>query len=195
MFINNHFKSTYFFIQIKILSNRMRLVFTILILSTMCYWAMYYELVNTQVSPVLYISWAGEDTDEYRAIITDSNKKNKTFALPRLNFERFDNNSAKTFNGLLIVPNVIHYIRFDKPRFTFAEYICLRSAFVNQNPDKVYIHTNDPNLSGKYWKRIESEPALYSRIFIFPIELPLEIFGKKIDEEWRIYHGYELHFN
>ena len=70
--------------------------------------------------------------------------------------------------------------------------MCLRSAFVKQKPDQIYVHTNllAADFTGKYWKRIQSEKALYSRIVILPIELPSHIFGQQLSKEWRLYHGF-----
>jgi len=158
-------------------------------------------LVNTTAGTTVGNRWTGEQqmttnlTSSDHAIISSSSDKYASAAFQqhlKLNFERFDNDSAGSFGELLIIPNVIHYIRFNKTSFSFVDYICLRSAFVNQNPDKIYLHTNEANgFSGKYWKRIKSEPTLYSRIVILPIELPLEIFGQPLSKEWRLYHGFD----
>lgn len=54
-------------------------------------------------------------------------------------FEGFNNETgAKN----LIVPNIIHYIRFNKTTFNFIEYVCIRSAYVNHRPQHIFIHTN-----------------------------------------------------
>ena len=174
-------------------------VASLLLLPSLCYWTIYYDLVSTSAGTVDN-RWAATEqmttnlTSDHAAFISSSGSSDK-YAFPtleHLNFERFDNDSGGSFGGLLIIPNVIHYIRFNKTSFTFVDYICLRSAFVNQNPDKIYLHTNVAAFSGKYWKRIKSESALYSRIVILPIELPLEIFGQALSKEWRLYHGFQL---
>ena len=60
-----------------------------------------------------------------------------------IDFESFDNaNGSDHF----IVPNIVHMIYLDrklpnkKPKFEFAHMIALYSIFLNQNPDKIYIH-------------------------------------------------------
>ena len=43
----------------------------------------------------------------------------------------------------LIVPNIIHYIQFDQRFLSFLPFICICSAFYNQSPSRIYIHTNN----------------------------------------------------
>ena len=88
----------------------------------------------------------------------------------------------------LIVPNYIHYVRFNKTEYSFVEYVCLRAAFRNQRPDTIYIHT-DVEFSGKYWSWVQNEPELWDRIRIVPTELPMEVFGQKLSTGWRFFHG------
>jgi len=111
-----------------------------------------------------------------------------------LDFNGFDNETGRSFDGRLIVPNLIHYIRFNKTTFTFVDYVCLRSAYIQQRPDRIYLHTNvdESNFTGLYWKRIQSEPDLYSRIVLQPIELPSEIFNQPLSDGWRLFHGSDI---
>ncbi|XP_032799730.2 uncharacterized protein LOC116936631 [Daphnia magna] len=107
-----------------------------------------------------------------------------------LDFERFDN---ETGANKFIVPNIIHYIRLNKKSWSFVEYICLRSAYVNQRPDFIFIHTNIfDGFKGKYWKWIQEEPDLKLRLIVVPVQLPSEIFGQKLNPVWRIHHGSDL---
>ncbi|KZS18626.1 Uncharacterized protein APZ42_015162 [Daphnia magna] len=117
-----------------------------------------------------------------------------TESFESLDFGGFDNETGRSFDGRLIVPNLIHYIRFNKTTFTFVDYVCLRSAYIQQKPERIYLHTNVDvnNLTGRYWKWIQSEPDLYRRIVIQPIELPSEIFGQPLSDGWRLYHGSDI---
>jgi hypothetical protein len=107
-----------------------------------------------------------------------------------IDFERIDNETgAPNF----IVPNIVHYIRLHKRSWTFVEYICLRSAYVNQRPDFIFIHSNVLNgFKGKYWNWMQEEPDLKSRLVIVPVHLPSEIFGQKLNPMWRVHHGSDL---
>ena len=116
-------------------------------------------------------------------------------ALESIDFDGFDNTTGETFGGRHIVPNVIHYIRFNRTALTFVEYVCLRSAFLHQRPDRILVHTNVPGgmLNGTYWDKIRTkQPELYSRITVLPIDLPNEIYGQPLSEGWRLFHGSDI---
>ena len=69
----------------------------------------------------------------------------------------------------MIIPNIIHYryIRFNQTKFSFVDYVYLRSAYLAQKPDCIYLHTNvkEKHFTGVYWQWIaKSERDFYSRI-------------------------------
>lgn len=110
----------------------------------------------------------------------------------RLVFENFDNNTGVDYD---IVPNIIHLIRFNQTEFSFVDYICFQAAFRNHRPDYFYIHTDAPDgqFEGKYWKLIQKDKELYSRIFILHLDVPSEIFGRPLFvEEWGFWHGSDI---
>ena len=91
--------------------------------------------------------------------------------------------------------NNIHYIRFNVTKFSFVDYVCLRSAYLAQKPDRIYLHTNvkEKHFTGQYWQWIrKSERDLYSRIVVQPLELPKEIFGQPLSEGWGLFHGSDV---
>lgn len=106
-------------------------------------------------------------------------------------FENFNN---ETGADDLIVPNIIHLIRFNKTEFSFGEFICILAAFHNHQPEAIFIHTNvaSNKFQGKYWNLMKIDSKLYSLIKILPLELPSEIFGQKLSEKWRLYHGGDI---
>lgn len=55
------------------------------------------------------------------------------------NFNGFNN---VTGADKFIVPNIVHYIRFQQIRFTFIEYICLISVYTYHRPSLILIHTD-----------------------------------------------------
>ena len=104
----------------------------------------------------------------------------------------FDN---ETGADRLIVPKIIHYIRFNKTEIPFHEYICLRAAYLHQKPETIYIHTDLPgpnHFSGKYWELVKKEPNLWTRTKIVKCELPFEIFGQQLSDGWRLFHGSDV---
>lgn len=103
----------------------------------------------------------------------------------------FDNRTGT--GDVLIVPNIVHYIRFKQSRFTFVEYICLRSVHLNHQPDYIFIHTDQAGgFKGKYWRLIRNEKQLFARIRLLAIQAPEEIFGQKLSAEWRLLHGSDI---
>ena len=106
-------------------------------------------------------------------------------------FEEFSNvTGARRF----IVPNIIHFIRFNNFELNFVDYVVLLAAMRNQRPDKFYIHTNvqDVQYTGKYWKWVQQNEELWMRIQVLYLEAPTDIFGLKLNEGWRFYHGSDI---
>lgn len=159
---------------------------SLLLLPSLCYWSIYDLISGNRWNGI-----AADNSDETRPV---GGYASSAIESTGLDFDGFDNETGQTFGGRLIVPNLIHYIRFNKTSFTFVDYVCLRSAYIQQKPDRIYLHTNvnESNLSGHFWKRIEAEPDLYRRIVVQPIELPSEIFGQPLSEGWRLYHGSDI---
>ena len=106
-------------------------------------------------------------------------------------FDNFDNvTGAEHF----IVPNIIHFIRFQTFELNFVDYMVLLAAMRNHKPDKFFFHTNveDVQFTGKYWGLVQQDEDLWSRIKVFFLEAPTEIFGQKLNEVWRFYHGSDI---
>ena len=106
----------------------------------------------------------------------------------------FDYFNNQTGADEFVVPNIVHYVRFKKKSWTFVEYICLRSAYVQQKPDYIVIHTDvdASDFRGKYWRWMQEESDLKSRLIILPTEIPTEIFGQRIRDIYRIHHGSDI---
>lgn len=107
-----------------------------------------------------------------------------------INGLRFDNITGAEH---YVVPNIVHYVRFKRKSFTFVEYICLRSAYLRQKPDYIFIHTDvTSGFKGKYWDWIKRESGLEARVVIVPTEAPSEVFGRKFRDLWRLHHGSDV---
>ncbi len=103
----------------------------------------------------------------------------------------FDNNTGA---DRLIVPNIIHFIRYDNFELNFVDYVVLKAAWRNHKPDRIYIHTNiiDVRYPGKYWDWVQQDVDLWSRIKVSYIQIPTTVFGKNVSEKWRYYHGSDI---
>ena len=92
----------------------------------------------------------------------------------------------------MIIPNIIHYVRFNQTEYSFVDFICLKAVFRNHHPDAIFIHTNVGKFTGKYWNWVKSDLELWERIQVIPTELPMEVFGKKLSTKWRLHHGSDI---
>lgn len=54
-------------------------------------------------------------------------------------FQDFNN---ETGADRFIVPNIIHFIRFNKTEYSFIDYVVMKAAMRNHRPDYFYIHTD-----------------------------------------------------
>lgn len=103
-------------------------------------------------------------------------------------FEGFDNVSGTT-NGCYIVPNIVHFIRFDQQKFTFIDNICVLAAFKNQKPERILFHTNLSNFTGKYWQVLLKVPGLKEKLFLKRMDVPESIFGQPLSRRFRNFHA------
>jgi hypothetical protein len=107
-----------------------------------------------------------------------------------MNFDGFDNESGLLYN---IVPNIIHFIRFNKTEFTFIDIVVIRAAHLAQKPDAIYIHTDITAFQGKYWNKLQEKwPDTYKLIEIKARKVPLKVFNRPISEEYKFYHASDV---
>ena len=98
------------------------------------------------------------------------------------------NQSFEGFNNTIgadrfIVPNIIHFIRFNQTEYSLIDYVVIKAAMRNHRPDFFYIHTDvigPGNFTGRYWELIKKDYEIWSRIRLFHLEAPSEIFGQNI---------------
>lgn len=108
---------------------------------------------------------------------------------------KLNENGADNVTGAdhYIVPNIVHFFRYQRKSFSFVDYICLRSAYVNQRPDYIFIHTDvTGGFAGKYWRWIKQESDLEARVVIVPSQVPADVFGQRFRDEWRLHHGSDV---
>ena len=95
-----------------------------------------------------------------------------------MDFEGFDNN-RENFSSL-IVPNYIHLIFLNKNEFKFYEYVNIYAVFLNQKPDRIYLHCDLCDFKGRYWEEMNSIEELRKIFVINRIPTHNTIFGKKV---------------
>ena len=94
-----------------------------------------------------------------------------------MDFEGFDNN--KDNFSSLIVPNYIHLIFLNKNEFKFYEYVNIYAVFLNQKPDRIYLHCDLCDFKGRYWEEMNSIEELRKIFVINRIPTRDTIFGTK----------------
>ena len=53
----------------------------------------------------------------------------------------------------------------------------MKSAFMIQRPKKIYIHTDTPELRGKYWEQLLQIPGFKDVLEIKKVSAPSQVFG------------------
>lgn len=86
-------------------------------------------------------------------------------------------NLNETGLDYLIVPNIVHLVKFDESFFDFISYITIKSIIVNHKPEVILIHTNLRSFQGQYWNWLKNESSCIKLIFI---SKPRYIFGQRI---------------
>ena len=94
------------------------------------------------------------------------------------------NNETGTEDGTYLVPNIIHFLRFEENNFTFVDAVCVLSAFKNHRPDKILFHTDVDSFVGPYWEKVKNTPGI---VYEFrKVILPDTAFGQDFSKD---FHG------
>ncbi|PSN54197.1 hypothetical protein C0J52_03533 [Blattella germanica] len=99
-------------------------------------------------------------------------------------FENFDN---ETGVDDFIVPNIVHFLRFNTSEFSFVEAVTVLAAFKNQKPDVIMFHTDVYEFTGPHWEKIKNTPGFMYEII--NTTLPNYIYGQKFNEGWHFWHA------
>ncbi|UJR08000.1 hypothetical protein I4U23_012279 [Adineta vaga] len=123
-------------------------------------------------------------------LIYDSFRLTSNHLSGRYNFDGFNN---ETGVDSLIIPNIIHFIRFNQTNFSFTEIINIRAVHLAQQPDTIYIHTNVDQFQGKYWLLLQQKwPDTYKLIQIKPRSVPVEIYGRPLNTSYNLHHASDI---
>lgn len=144
---------------------------------------------QVQVQKILDENVGQRPREETPRTLCEKMKPDYTFEEGQSVFENFNN---VTGVNCFIVPNIIHYVRFNQTEYSFTDYIVLLAAMRNHRPDWFYIHTDVPGFTGTYWQKIMDDPDISKRIRIKHIDVPSEIFGQPLSTGWRFFHGGDI---
>ncbi|XP_023716521.1 uncharacterized protein LOC111869318 [Cryptotermes secundus] len=143
-------------------------------------------LVGVTLATSLLLWYISTITVLYRNAGGEIFTKNQTIPVNENLFEGF-NNETGTENGLYIVPNIIHFLRFKQKNFSFVDAVCVLSAFKNHRPDKIIFHTDVDKFVGPYWEKIKNTPGIVYEIR--NLTVPDKIFGQKFSKNYHLWHA------
>lgn len=141
-------------------------------------------------------SWQNSESFVIVQVIKSSTNKTSTsspFNYDEFDFEGFDNNNANQTRDRLLVPNIIHLIYLNLNEIKFYQCINIYSIFLNQKPDRIYIHCNKCEFTGKYWQELNSIDEIRRVLVVNKVKEIDTIFGKKvgwIQHRCKIYSSY-----
>jgi hypothetical protein len=89
-----------------------------------------------------------------------------------------------------VVPNIIHFLRFQQNIFTFVDAVCVLSAFKNHRPDKILFHTDVDTFVGPYWEKVKNTTGI---VYEFrEVTVPDTIFGQKFSKSFHVWHASDV---
>uniref|UniRef100_A0A1B6EFU2 Alpha-1,4-N-acetylglucosaminyltransferase n=1 Tax=Clastoptera arizonana TaxID=38151 RepID=A0A1B6EFU2_9HEMI len=94
--------------------------------------------------------------------------------------------------GEYLVPNYIHFIKFNAQKITYVHMICILAAFKNQKPEKIFFHRNfNTSFEGKYWDVLKNTKGFLDIVVFNYIPIPEEFFGQRLDPNsaFTVYHA------
>ena len=107
-------------------------------------------------------------------------------------FKQFSLEKKSEFEEQKSVPNIVHFvILLENPEkeatIDFIGATCILAAFINQSPEKILIHTNAINITGKYWTILTS--VIGGKIQTNSIKKPTHVFGAPLSS---LYHAADI---
>ncbi|CAG2179588.1 unnamed protein product [Oppiella nova] len=67
------------------------------------------------------------------------------------------------------------------------------SVVKNHRPDHIYIHCDCTELYGDHWHRVQAiANRMGTRLTVRPIEMPTQVFGRKLNPKWVVWHASDL---
>lgn len=135
----------------------------------------------------IFLCWLIIFTTFLFALYSLSNSKIHTSLKNVLAGDIVDFSYADNITGFnyQIVPNIVHYIHFDKTDLNFIQVVSIKAVYINSQPDKIVIHCNCYKLKGKYWDMVKN----ISVVEISYMRKPTHIFEKLLSS---VYHSSDI---
>lgn len=86
----------------------------------------------------------------------------------------------KTREGDFVVPNIVHFVRLGNAPLSFVEVVCIRAAWLHQNPDILFIHCENcsSTVRSPNWKHVKDIPQLVVSVAM----IRRTLFGTKVTD-------------
>ncbi|XP_075729564.1 uncharacterized protein LOC119163693 isoform X1 [Rhipicephalus microplus] len=78
-----------------------------------------------------------------------------------------------------IVPDIVHFVRYNKTEIKFVDVIGFRSMYLNHRPEKIYVHCSPCGFTGNYSRLLEGINFTF-----ISTAFPKEIFNISIQERY-----------
>lgn len=90
----------------------------------------------------------------------------------------------------VLIPNIIHYVLFNKTTINFIMYLSILSVIKVQKPSVIYIHINNDNFTDKYWNNLLHISSKYNvDIELSFLMQPTHVYGQRLSS---IYHTSDI---
>lgn len=94
-----------------------------------------------------------------------------------IDFEGYDNNKEPFPE--YIVPNFIHLVYLNLNEIKFYQCVNIYSIFLNQKPERIYIHCDKCDFKGYYWDQLNSIEEIRKILIVNRVPDKKTIFGKE----------------
>lgn len=108
------------------------------------------------------------------------------------NFTGFNNVTGLGEESDYLVPNFMHFLRFNEVEFDFLDFVTVLSALRHQRPERLFFHTNVERFKGEYWEKLLLTPGFADIVEMVHVDLPSEIFGQPMDNGYRVWHAGDI---
>lgn len=153
-----------------------RLVYSLLgiLFILVVYYSLSFAIINRNI-PTILIKPSSKDKSNGYEIKIENSPSDVDYNF--FDFEGFDNNDEKANHTRIIVPNIVHLVYLGVIEITFYQMINIFSIFLNQRPDKIYIHCDNCTFTGRYWNEILSVGELRDMIVLKQVAQHNTIYG------------------
>ncbi|XP_063234670.1 uncharacterized protein LOC134537793 isoform X2 [Bacillus rossius redtenbacheri] len=134
---------------------------------------------------VLLVLWVLRPQDSFAPALSSQSSSPKAQRRSSM-FSDFDNLSG---SQTAIVPNIVHFILFSKDTLDFTSFLSMVSALKVQRPEKLLIHTDSANITGRYWDALNAVRVANTSVQVVRRDRPSHVFGQPLSS---VYHASDV---